>query len=193
MRRLEDRVAEVLDRWDVVAAPLPEVVEEVARDGTGPRADEAALLATLRRARHRFRVLGACSGPWSACDVAGDAQAYRAPLRALGIHPGAWVVSLVPPGTSASEAPSRDPVASATAASLACLARTLDDRSPAATIRWLRLWAEDRRRCGSLGRRGGAGSGRIGNGGAAERGAWLTPSGRRGRPTNRPRDPPRRG
>ena len=142
LNEIAERINRAISEGPVVAASLDEVLRALDTDGA-PELGAAEVVEAVLRYPDHYRLLNPMRGAWTASDLCRAPGRYGLPLREQYITPGPWIVVLDGPGNRRDGGP--DPLEYWTRRALACLGRTLDDKSPWAVTRWFRLLREHRR------------------------------------------------
>lgn len=141
MDQIAERISRVMSETAMIAASLDTLVRRLGREGETEPAAAEVVEAVLHHP-DRYRLLDPMRGAWTASDLHRAPGAYGNALAEQYFTPCPWVVLLdIDDGRYARG----DPLARWHHHTLACLAHSLDVKSPSAVNRWFRLFREHRR------------------------------------------------
>ena len=141
MNEMAERISRVMSETSRVAASLDTVLRRLGRDGE-PEPAAREVVETVLHHPDRYRLLDPMRGAWTAGNLHQSPGPYEEVLAEQYLTPCPWVVLLEPDDR---RHPRRDPLVRWNHRTLACLARSLDAKSPSAVNRWFRLLKEHRR------------------------------------------------
>ena len=142
LNEIAERISRVMSETSTIAASLAEVMRALERDGV-PELGAGEVVEAVLQCPDRYRLLNTMRGAWTAGNLCRSPGSYGKVLAEQYITPDPWIVLLD------DRDPYRDargdPLVRSTRQTLVCLARGLDEKSPAAVNRWFRLLREHRR------------------------------------------------
>ena len=141
MTEMADRIGRVMSETSMIAASLDTLVHRLGRDGEAEPGTREVVEAVLHHPE-RYRLLDPMRGAWSAGDLHQSPGPYAEALSEQYLTPCPWVVLLE---TDDRRYMHGDPLVRWNHRTLACLAHSLDVKSPSAVNRWFRLLREHRR------------------------------------------------
>lgn len=140
MNELAERISRVMSETAMIAASLDTLMRRLGRDG-GTEPTAAQVVEVVLRHADRYRLLDPMRGAWTAGDLHQSPGPYGKVLSEQYLTPCPWVVLLDPDDRRYGRA---DPLVRWNQRTLACLARSLDVKSPTDINRWFRLLREHR-------------------------------------------------
>jgi len=141
LNEIAERINRVMSETGMIAASLDTLMRRLGREGDAEPAAAQVVEAVLHHP-DRYRLLDPMRGAWTAGNLHQSPGPYEKVLSEQYLTPCPWVVLL---DTNDRRFPHRDPLVRWNHRTLACLARSLDAKSPSAVNRWFRLLREHRR------------------------------------------------
>ncbi len=141
MNEMAERIGRVMSETSMIAASLDTLLRRLGRDGEAEPAAREVVEAVLHHP-DRYRLLDPMRGAWTAGNLHQSPGPYGEVLAEQYLTPCPWVVLLE---TDDQRYMRGDPLVRWNHRTLACLARSLDGKSPSAVNRWFRLLREHRR------------------------------------------------
>lgn len=138
---MAERIGRVMSETSMIAASLDTLLRRLGRDG-GPEPAPGEVVEAVLDHPDRYRLLDPMRGAWTAANLHRSPGPYGDVLSRQHLTPCPWVVLLETDDRRYSRG---DPLVRWNHRTLACLARSLDVKSPSAINRWFRLLREHRR------------------------------------------------
>lgn len=141
MNEIAERIDRMMSETGMIAASLDTLVRRLGQGGKTEPAAAQVVEAVLQQP-DRYRLLDPMRGAWTAGNLHRSPGPYHEVLPEQYLTPCPWVVLLEIEERRYARG---DPLVRWTHRTLACLAGSLDARSPSAVNRWFRLLKEHRR------------------------------------------------
>ena len=141
MNEMAERISRLMSETSMIAASLDTLLHRLGRDGEAEPTAREVVEAVLHHP-DRYRLLDPMRGAWTAGNLHQSPGPYAELLSEQYLTPCPWVVLLE---TDDRRYMRGDPLVRWNHRTLACLARSLDAKSPSAVNRWFRLLREHRR------------------------------------------------
>ena len=141
MNQIAERISRVMSETAMIALSLDTLMRRLGHDGAAEPA-AAQVVETVLHYPDRYRLLDPMRGAWTAGNLHQSPGSYEKVLSEQYLTTCPWVVLLE---TDDRRYARGDPLVRWNHRTLACLARSLDAKSPSAVNRWFRLLKEHRR------------------------------------------------